>query len=172
MTTNCAQQLVASVDRLYMLLDSVYNGRVYVAVDGAPPALPVVPEAEETGITAGLRRQELDAQGILPSGWPFGFGDRPATTADVVARLNVSDGGEIERVQGVLDELNAAADGAAIFNAVRGFFTDGATISVEGLQLGTMLAATMANAALMGLQAQQLDDMRQLLQGIKDLQSP
>jgi hypothetical protein len=112
----------------------------------------------EVGELPGLRRQLLDMQGMTPGGW-LGIGARPATLADIAAALRAGSGDEIERIDSVLEVLQAASSGANIFNAVREFLADGAQISAEGLMLATTIAGLMANAAFMGLQGGQLDTL-------------
>lgn len=161
MANNCLAKLIESNDRLYRLLDTALNGTVYSASGATPPeitpAIPAAPSAE-LGAAPGLRRQLLDAQGIIPGGW-FGIGAAPATTADLVTAMRAGTGEDVERVTTALDTLIGASSGATIFNTVRGLLTDTAELGAEGGILAVLVASTMGNAAMMGLQAGQLDSL-------------
>lgn len=140
--------IVEAIDRLYRLTDSVYNGAVYTEqIDGSiTPDLPIVPSTP-SGMS-GLRRQLLDSQGILPSGWPFGFGDKPATVADIVRAMRADTADQVERATTALDALSAAAGGSTIFDVVRGFLMDGASVTAEGGILIALLIGIAGNTAM------------------------
>jgi hypothetical protein len=155
------QDLIESNNRIYRLIDTAYNGVIYSASGDTPPIVtPPIPAAPADGIgeLPGLRRQLLDSQGILPGGW-FGVGAEPATTADLVMALRAGSDADIERVTSVLDVLVGAGSTASVFNAVRGLLTDTAQLGAEGGILAVLVASTMSQAALMGLQAGQLDTL-------------
>lgn len=161
MANNCLNELIESNNRLYRLLDTALNGTVYSATGDSPPvvtpAIPAAPPAE-IGAAPGLRRQLEDARGILPGGF-LGIGARPPTQADVVMALRAGSEGDIERVNTALDTLIGASSGATIFNTVRDLLTDTAELAGEGGILAVLIASTMSNAAMMGLQGAQLDTL-------------
>lgn len=150
-----------AIDRLYRLIDTSMNGVIYEESYGViTPDIPVVPPT----IEVGLRQQLLDAQGTLPGEW-FEFGGKSATTADVVRAMRADSPDEIERVTETFDALQELAQGATVFSVVEDFITDGADLSVEGLLLTTTIIATMAQAAMMGVQRVQLDRIIATLDG-------
>jgi hypothetical protein len=158
------QQITDRQDQLYRLVDSTLNGTAYTATTDPDtqattiaPEIPVVPELPE-GITAGLRRQLLDAQGVLPAGW-LGFGSTPATTADVVRALRNDTAGQVQRARTAITALQQASQIATIFGTVADFLEEGASDVAEGGILITSLIGLMSNAAMMGLQAGQLDSL-------------
>lgn len=156
-------------DRMYRLVDSIFNGTIYVvqtpSTETTPaivmPAIPDAPPAE-LGELPGLRRQLFDMQGQIPGGW-LGFGARPATIADLLLALRAGTEGDIERVNTALDTLVGAGSSATIFNTVRGLLSDTAELAAEGGILAVLVASTMAQAAMMGLQGQQLDTLNTAL---------
>lgn len=162
MTSTCASNVVDSIDRLYRLLDSALNGTTYTTDESTPPvvspAIPAIP-ATPDGITAGLRRQLLDMQGVLPSGWPFGWGSEPATLADIVRALRNDSTSQVNRVKSTFDALQRAAQVATIFGTVASFLEEGASDVAEGGILATLIVSIMAQSAMMGAQAGQLDQL-------------
>jgi hypothetical protein len=162
MTNNCLTELIESNNRLYRLIDASLNGTTYTADGSTPPvvspAIPAAPGAVD-GVEVGLRRQLLEAQGIMPGGWPFGFGAKPATTADVVRAMRNDSQAQIDRVKSSFSALQTLSQGATIFSVVEDFLVDGAQITAEGGILATLIVSTMAQAAMMGAQAAQLDDL-------------
>jgi hypothetical protein len=161
---NCIDKLVESNNQIYRLLDTVFNGTPY-SVDAftgsVVPDIPVAPTAAAAGVGVGfgLRKQLLDMQGVLPSGWPFGFGNKPATIGDLVRAMRNDSPAQINRTKDALTALAAAAQGATIFDVVEGFIADGADVVEEGGILIAVLVGIMSNAAFMGIQAGQLDDL-------------
>jgi hypothetical protein len=159
------QEIVTSLERIYRLVDSIHNGTAYSVVAPATattpaevaPAIPDAPGAP-AGITSGLRRQLLDSQGVLPGGW-FGIGSAPATTADLVKAMRNDSQAQIDRVKSSFNALQTLAQGATVFDVVEGFISDGAAITAEGGILATLIVSTMAQSAMMGAQAGQLDDL-------------
>jgi hypothetical protein len=161
-------ELIESNRQIYRLLDSGLNGTAYTASGDNPPvvtpAIPAAPDAP-AGITAGLRRQLLDSQGVLPSGWPFGLGDHPATLADVASSLKQSPAtvDKTKALMATLSEINAVEGGISaatgVVNTLGTWLTGEAEVYGEGLLIATTLAIAAANAALMGLQANQLDQL-------------
>lgn len=153
--------IVEAIDRLYRLTDAIYNGTAYTADDSTPPVVtPAIPAAPVTpdGIAGGLRRQLLDAQGVLPAGW-FGWGSAPATMADLVRAVRADTESQVERVKSSFNALQTLAQGATVFDVVAGFIEDGAQVTAEGGILATLIVSTMAQAAMMGAQAGQLDQL-------------
>lgn len=159
------QAITEAVDRVYRLIDTIHNGTPYTAPTSEPaditPAIPLAPPSD-VGELPGLRRQLLDMQGMTPGGW-FGIGARPATLADIAEALRAGTGEDVERIDTVLETLQAASSGANIFGALRGFITDTAALGAEGATLAAIIAAAAAQAAMAGLQAAQLDAMNTAL---------
>ena len=155
-------ELIEGQRRIYRLLDSIFNGATYSADTSEPPiitpAIPAVPSTPAE-IAAGLRKQLLDMQGILPSGWPFGWGNRPATVADVVRALRNDSTSQVNRVKDTFDLLQRSAQVATIFGTVANFLEDGAEDLAEGGILATLIVSIMAQSAMMGAQAGQLDQL-------------
>lgn len=168
MANDCALQITQSIDRLYMLMDSIYNGAVYEPVGGLPPALPVVPDAPPEGLEDGLRRQLRALQGSTPGGW-FGIGAEPVTLAHVLEALRQGSEEDINLLDEVVGALDAADDASDIFNTVRGLITSAGSITLEGATLATIVASSMASAAMTGLQAAQIDEIRLQLVAIREL---
>jgi hypothetical protein len=153
--------IVEAINRLYRLTDAIYNGTAYTADESTPPVvtpeIPVSPAATP-GIAVGLRRQLLDSQGVLPAGW-FGWGSAPATMADLVRAVRADTESQVERVKDSFNALQTLAQGATVFDVVSNFITEGAEITAEGGILATLIVSTMAQAAMMGAQAGQLDQL-------------
>jgi hypothetical protein len=159
-------ELVQAIDRVYMAVRQGTVGEVFTAGPGdTPPALPVVPPPLPAEATGGILGQMYAARGIINAGI-FGIGGQPATLAALFEAVRAGSPAEVERVTDVLDALSGAGSAATIFNAVREFFADGASVSAEGLMLTTMVASAMANAAMMGLQGAQLDALQTELAAI------
>lgn len=164
--------LIEGQNRIYRLLDTIHNGTVYsVQTPSTPtspavvePAIPDAPPAD-VGELPGLRRQLLEMQGETPGGW-LGFGGRPATIADLLLALRAGTEQDIERVNTALDTIVGAGSGATIFNTVRSLLTDTAELGAEGGILAVLIASTMAQAAMAGLQGAQLDALNTQLQAI------
>ena len=97
-------------------------------------------------------------QGTINAGW-FGIGGQPATLADIVNALRIGNEASAQKITDTLDLLNDASETASIWNAVRGTFTDIVDTAGEGAVVATLLASTMAQAAIMGLQGAQLDKL-------------
>ncbi len=176
--SGCVDRIVESQDRIYRLLDSALNGTAYSAVPASAPlpatapdptkptispAIPDVP-VNSLGIAPGLRKQLLDAQGTLPAGW-FGWGEAPATTADLVRALRNDSQQQIDRVKTSFNALQTLAQGATVFDVVGGFLSDGAEITAEGGILATLIVSTMAQAAMLGTMAGQIDRLIASLDG-------
>lgn len=169
--SNSITQLTHSIDRLYMLMDGIYNGRAYVEVNGEPPALPVVPPPPAIEDLPGLRRQLLEAQGEIPGGF-LGLFPRPVTQADIFLALRQGSEEDVELLDGIVGTLDAADDASDIFNTIRGLITSAGSLSVEGATLATIVAASMANAAMLGLQGAQLDAVNTTLSDISAKLAP
>jgi hypothetical protein len=159
--SGCLTELVEGQNRLYRLLDTALNGTVYSASGDFPPvvtpAIPAAPPAD-VGAAPGLRRQLLDGQGVINPGW-LGIGGQPATTADIVKALRIGAPAQRDRITTALQALQAASSGATIFGTVEDLFADVANEIGEGAVVATLIASSMAQAAMMGLQAGQLDDL-------------
>ena len=160
--------IVEAIDRLYMLTDAIYNGTAYSADGSTPPvvtpAIPAAPGAVD--VSSGLRKQLLDMQGTNPTSWPFGFGARATTLADVAAALKQQTPAAVDstkELMATLSEIGVVEGGisaaAGVVSTLGSWLTAAETEAGEGLMLTTMAAGIAANAALMGLQAKQLDTL-------------
>lgn len=158
MANNCATEIVQSVNRLYMLIDSIYNGAEYGAPGGVPEPLPVVPEPAPDDLAMGLRRQLLNLQGVKPSAWPFTPGT-PVTLADVEKALRVGSESDATILDDLADALDTVDDAGDIFNTIRGFIDTMLNGSLEGGQLAVITAMALTQSMFFGLQAQQLDTL-------------
>ena len=152
--SGCVDRIVEMQERTYRLLDAALNGTVYAVDTPATPTtlavvIPDIPDAPSlpTGLTSGLRKQLLDAQGIMPSGWPFGLGDKPATTADMVKALKAASPSEITRAKETITGLTELAQGATILGTIGQFLEEGAGVTAEGGLLLTTLVATAGQIA-------------------------
>jgi hypothetical protein len=143
--------LRAHVGRLWQLSENMTSGRTFGPGAGIDGSQGLDNDRELRAVLAAL-------QGILPSGW-FGWGDQPATIADLVRAVRADTEGQIERVKDSFNALQTLAQGATVFDVVGGFLTEGAEITAEGGILATLIVSTMAQAAMMGAQAGQLDEL-------------
>lgn len=158
--TDMTQPIVDAIDRVYMAVRQGFTGEVFTATgEGLPPVLPVVPPVLPADFPGGLLGLVQAMRGVINPGW-FGIGGEYATLADVVTALRAGSEDEVDRVVGVLELLQGASSSATIFDAVKDFFVQGAELTTEGLMLATMIAASMAQSAQMGLQAGQLDQLK------------
>jgi len=66
---------------------------------------------------------------------------------------------QIDRVKSSFNALQTLAQGATVFDVVSGFLEGGAQITAEGGILATLIVSTMAQSAMMGAQAGQLDQL-------------
>jgi hypothetical protein len=149
--------IVESINQLYRLIDSSLNGAVYTA-SGTPavvsPTIPAAPGAVD-GITAGLRRQLLDMQGLNPSAWPFGLGSEPTTLSDVAAALKQQSPAEIQKSRDLMAQLAVIGDieggisaGTGVISALGTWLGDGENLLTEGLLITSILANIAAQAAM------------------------
>jgi hypothetical protein len=166
------EDITPALNRVYMALRQMSAGeQFYLDGNGNQPELPLVPPALTGDITPGLLHLVRDGQGTLDIGW-FNGPARPATNADIVRALRV---GEEDQVQGLLDKLDLlgdAGDVTAIYNAVKGSAVDLAALTEGGGTLITLIVATMSQAAMMGLQAGQLDTLIAKMTDLLDLLQP
>lgn len=170
MASSCALQITESIDRLYRLIDSTFNGAEYLA-EGSPPVIsPPIPEVPDPQnyVAPGLRRQLRDLQGEVDEGW-FGFGGRPATIADLVAALRRTPEGQATAIDGALDTLDGIDDASDVINTVRGLFQTGEDVVADGAQLILTGTTGVGTIAMLGLLGQMLRQHRLLLTDIKGL---
>lgn len=106
-----------------------------------------------------------DAQGTIDAGW-FGWGGRQATIADVVSSLRIGNeqaGNDIwEQIGGMLTGTGSIA---TIGNTLANLFGTAVDTVGEGGMLAVVIAASVANAAMMGAQAAQIDRLIASLDG-------
>jgi hypothetical protein len=157
-------ELIESNRQIYRLLDSGLNGTAYTASGDNPPvvtpAIPAAPGAP-AGITAGLRKQLLDMQGLNPGGW-FGIGASPTTLADVAAALKQQSPGAVTKTQALMAELAGIGDieggisaATGVINTIGTWLGDEETAISEGLLVTSILANIAAQAAMMESQKRQ-----------------
>lgn len=103
-------------------------------------------------------------QGVINAGW-FGIGGEQATIADVVTALRIGSPQDAERIDTALEALSAASSTANVFGVVRQLLADVTNVGLEGATLGTLIAASIANAATQGILAGQLDRIIAALDG-------
>lgn len=155
----CSSPAAEAADRLYRLLDNIYNGTVYT-VDGlgvVSPPIPSVP-ALPVGFTSGFRQQSLAAQGEIPAGI-FGLFPRPATMADVIQTTKAAQPAELTAFDDALVALQGSSEAATIISTVRGFLGTAGQLSEGGGILLVSLLGTLANTAAQGLAAGQMDSL-------------
>lgn len=157
-STTAPNAMRAQLGRLWHLAENTTTGAVYAAGAGVENA----PALEDE---RPLRDTIRDAQGLLNAGW-FGIGGRPATLADIVTALRIGSDTDQGVVNDALQEiLGTSSDANSIFNTIRGLFDTAANTTLEGGQLGVLLASSLANAALMAQQAKELQLLNRLLSG-------
>jgi hypothetical protein len=162
-STGAANALRAHVGRLHQLAENAATGAAYSAgsgIDGSP-------ELDY----AGSWRARLEAvQGEINAGW-FGIGGQPATLADLVNALRIGSEGDTTRITDAIsaiagDSLLAQGSQAAnIFGTITNLVTDTAEVGAEGAILGTLIASSLANAAMAGVLAGQIDRLIAALDG-------
>jgi hypothetical protein len=148
----------AQIYRLYQLAENAHTGAEFDA--GSAIAATVGLDYN------GSWRARLEAvQGVINAGW-FGIGGEPAKLADVVNALRV---GSEDQKASILDALqnilSAGANAATIFGIVEDLFSDTVNATGEGAILGTLIASSIANAAMMGAVAGQIDRLVAALDG-------
>ena len=162
--SGCIETLIEGQNRIYRLLDTALNGVEYTVVTDpvtqittVTPDQPVVP-AMGVGSAPGLRRQLLDMQGEINAGW-FGIGGQPATLADVVNALRIGNDGQKQTILDTLNNILLAGNAATIFQLVEDLLADTVDTIGEGAVVSTLIATSMAQAAIMGAQGAQIDTL-------------
>jgi hypothetical protein len=151
--------IVQAVDRVYMAIRQMSAGeRFYLGPDFLPEPLPAVPPFHPEQDRGGLLQLLPDLAGTVPDGWPFGF-DRLTNLSDVVKALRAGEPNELETLLGKIDLLGDASDVGALYNIVKGSAVDLAQLAEGGGTLATLIVSTLSQAAMMGLQSAQLDQM-------------
>jgi hypothetical protein len=147
----------AHVGRLHQLAENAATGAAYDAgsgIDGSP----------ELDYYGSWRARLEAVQGLFGGGW-FGIGSRPATLADLTQAMKGATDQDAERVLGVLDLLTAGSSSVTIFETIKGLFMDGEELVTDGAVLGTMIATAIAQAAMLGTMAGQIDRLIAALDG-------
>lgn len=144
-------------ERLVNLTDNQATGAQF-ALD--PAWLSDGALSDEEGLRATLRAM----QGIINAGW-FGIGGEKATIADVVTALRIGSPDDAATIDTALEALSVASSSANVFAVVRQLLTDVTSVGLEGATLGTLIAASIANAATQGILAGQLDRIIAALDG-------
>jgi hypothetical protein len=133
------------------LLRNLANGNTFDTDDNQPVEFATT---EYLGVQAQLRAM----QGTIDAGW-FGIGGHQATITDIVTALRIGAPAQRDRITSALQALQAGGSAATIFGTVEDLFADVANGLGEGAVLATLIASSMAQAAMMGLQAGQLDSL-------------
>ena len=170
--SSCMQQLIASNNQIYRLLDTALNGSVYTAttdpdthITDITPDQPVVPDATTVGVAPGLRRQLLDMQGIINAGW-FDIGGQPATLADVVNSLRVGSTGQKQNIIDTIRSiLSTGASAASILSLIESLFADTVDGLGEGAILATLIATSLANVGMLDSLSTQISRLISSLDG-------
>lgn len=149
--------LRARFERLTNLVENLVTGQTF-------PLDPAFLSDSALNNSVGLRETLVAMQGVLNAGW-FGIGGQNATLADVVNSLRIGSSGDADKVLDALDILSGASSSAVIFNTVKDLFSDVVGVAGEGAILGTLIASSIANAAIQGSMAAQLDRIIQSLDG-------
>jgi hypothetical protein len=149
--------LRSRLERLINLADNLSTGQTF-------PLDPAFLSDSALNNNTGLRETIINLQGMLNAGW-FGIGGQNATLADVVNALRIGSEADAEKVTDALDILSGGASSAVIFSTVQDLFSDVVGATGEGAILGTLIAASIANAAMAGSMAAQLDRIIQSLDG-------
>lgn len=148
----------AHVGRIWHLAENSVAGETAPADAGITGAAAL---ADDLSTRETLRAM----QGIINAGW-FGIGGQNATVADVVNALRIGSPAKKQSMLDLLSQiLGAGSDVASIFNLIEGLLADTAEGIEEGAMIATLLASTMAQAALAGAQAAQIDRLILALDG-------
>lgn len=157
--TDITSPIVQAIDRVYMAIRQMSAGeRFYLDGSGQPEALPPVPPFHPEQDRGGLLQLLPDLAGSVPDNWPFGY-DRLTNLSDVVKALRAGEPNELDTLLGKIDLLGDASDIGSLYNVVKGSAVDLAQLAEGGGTLATLIVSTMAQAAMMGLQAGQLDQL-------------
>lgn len=154
-------ELVESNNRLYRLMDTALNGRVYT-VDSTEPLL-ITPAIADVPIAldppAGMVANLDNLPGILDPGW-FGYGGHKATIADIVRSLRVGNSNTSSSIVGQLEDiLGAAGNVAQIGELVVDAFTGTVEAVEEGGIMVLLAAAIVGNLAATGALSAQLSTL-------------
>lgn len=147
----------AQLARIHQLLENAATGATYSSDSGIDGTVALD--------YAGSWRARLEAvQGNINAGW-FGIGGQPATFANIVEALRIGKPQDAERIDTALELLTAASSTANIFDIVRNLLTETVDVGLEGATLGTLIAASIANAATQGILAGKIDRIISALDG-------
>jgi len=153
-----APGLRARFERLEHLVDNAYNGRVY-NTDTQNPDAPALTDDID------LRERIKATQGVLNAGW-FGIGGQDATMADIVNALRVGSAAQADDLGDWVKALLAGGSNVTVIgNAIADFLTGSASTLAEGGTLAVLIGSSVANAAMMGAQAAQIDRLIASLDG-------
>lgn len=162
-STGAANAMRAHIGRLHQLAENAATGAAYAAnsgIDGSP----------ELDYNGSWRARLEAVQGEINAGW-FGIGGNPATLADLVGALRVGSPDDTARITDAISAIagdSALAQGsqaANIFSTITDLVVDTAEVGAEGAILGTLIASSLANAAMAGVLAGQIDRLIAALDG-------
>ena len=157
-STEAQNAMRAHLGRLWMIAENVARGAVFPAGAG-------IENSGALDDERSTRDTVRDLRGTYNAGW-FGIGGTQATIADIVRALRVGSDTDQGVVNDALQEiLGTGSDANSIFNTIRGLFDTAANTTLEGGQLGVLLASSAANAALMAQQAKELQHLNTFLSG-------
>lgn len=145
------------LERLINLVDNQATGATF---SGAPSNL----SDGALNDTQGERDTIRALQGFIDAGW-FGIGGQRATLANVVEALRIGSTQDAATIDTALEALSAASSTANVFSIVRDLLSDVTGAGLEGATLGTLIAASIANAATQGVLSGQLERIITALDG-------
>jgi|SRR5690606_22281615 len=156
-STSAPNALRAHVGRLHLLAENAATGAEYPAGSGV--------EGSAALDYDGSWRARLErVQGLINEGW-FGIGGEPATVAHIVEALRIGTPQDAARIDTALEALSAASSSSVIFGTVRDLLGDVVETGLEGATLGTLIAASIASSAQLGILAGQIDRLVAALDG-------
>lgn len=145
------------IERLINLVDNQVSGATF---SDSPAWLSDGALNDNQGERATIRAM----QGFIDAGW-FGIGGQRATIANVVEALRIGSPQDAATIDTALEALSAASSTANVFSIVRDLLADVTGAGLEGATLGTLIAASIANAATQGVLSGQLDRIIAALDG-------
>lgn len=156
-SANAGNAMRAHISRIWQLAENDVAG-VTAGPGESIIGSPALPDNLSTRATIRA------LQGIINPNW-FGGGN-PATLADVIAALKIGSGSKKTSLLDKLSQILAAGGNiASIFSLIEGLLADTVDASEEGAVIGILIASTMAQAAVAGAQAQQIQRLINALDG-------
>lgn len=156
-----------ALNRLYRLLDNIYNGQEYTVVSETPliiePEIPLVPNPVSS--EGGIRYMLDNLPGIINPGW-FGVGGQKATLADIVRGLSTGkESVQTDLWDTIQDLFDAGGDTASMADAVGELVTGTAETVTSGGILVALLASIVTNTVMGRAQTVMLERILRALNG-------